>query len=365
MKQLLASFIEFTFNVFDKCLPHKKYIIFASRGGKDYADNSRSLYEEFLEKGDSNVFYFTKKKSVLALIPQNGIYAYSLKGFFILIRAKVLVFTHGTDDFSPYVPQKHKNRIFINLFHAIAVKKVGLQGSEKAKIESEKWDYFLVSSPFEAEFIKEQYLLKDEQILIVGQPRNDVLCEKKVVPSKKVNKSILYAPTFRTHSDTIIFPFSDLDLTSLDQFLEEHNIEIIIRLHINDENRYRINEDFKNLKQIVFSGSKVTPTVNDILFKFDAVISDYSSILIDYLLLDKPVAYTPYDFEEYEQKRGFSFDYHEHRFGPIINTQEDLKAFLLTKEDDFSEKRNKMKNKFHTYQDGESAKRMYNYIKNL
>jgi CDP-glycerol glycerophosphotransferase (TagB/SpsB family) len=258
------------------------------------------------------------------------------------------------------------NRTFINLFHAIAVKKVGIQSDKRAYKESLKWNYFLVSSPFEGQFIKEQYKLNSNQILNFGQPRNDILCTN--IKPKGVNSSkkrILYAPTFRSEKSTRLFPFENMDLSEFDRFLENANIEIIIRLHINDEKRYIKNEEYLSLKRIKFSGSNITPSINDILYSFDAVISDYSSITIDFLLLNKPIGYIPYDYDAYEKERGFSFEYHEHLSGPVIENQKDLEDFLLDSGTEHAPKRNKMRDKFHYHQDGNSSKRMYNFINTL
>ena len=98
---------------------------------------------------------------------------------------------------------------------------------------------------------------------------------------------------------------------------------------------------------------------------FDLLISDYSSIVLDYLLLDKPIVYLPYDYDEYNQVRGFSFDYHKHRAGPVINTQKELMLFLSDTEDKYRNKRVELMHLFHKYQDGKSSKRLYNFINKL
>ena len=365
MKKVLEAIIRILFNFLDFFFQKKTYIVFSTRSAKDYADNSKVLFEEFLSNNATNVFFYTKKKSVLLKIPENGLYAYSFKAIYILLKSKVLIFTHGSKDFFPYTPKKHPKRTFINLFHAIAVKKIGDVNFSNQKKEVDLWDYFLVSSHFEANFIKKQFGLTDQNMLVFGQPRNDILVINSQSSEKRSKMLILYAPTFRDFSDTKLFPFEDKDLDLLDSFLSENNMEIVIRLHINDENRYKKSVLYSNLKNIHFSGSKETPSVNDILHTFDLLISDYSSIVLDYLLLNKPVIYLPYDYDEYKQVRGFSFDFHKHRAGPIANTQKELILFLSKNEDKYRKKRLELTHLFHKYQDGKSSKRLYNFINKL
>ncbi|MGB0868774.1 MAG: CDP-glycerol glycerophosphotransferase family protein [Flavobacteriales bacterium] len=364
MYKRLAYYFEiifkFIFDIIDPLISNKKYIVFSTRAGRDYADNSKILFEEFLDNGIETVYFYTKKKSILKKIPKNGIYAYSFKGAYILLRAKILIFTHGSGDFFPYNPNQHKNRKFINLFHAIGVKKVGFLNSKKNIEEVNKWDYFVVSSNFEANFIKEQFQFNDEQIITIGQPRNDKLALSK----KKTRNIILYAPTFRDDTLTQLFPFQDFNLKSLDEMLEVNNLEIMIRVHINDQIAYKNMAMFEDAKNIYFTGSDKIPTVNSILPEISMLISDYSSITLDFLLINRPIAYIPYDYERYNKTRGFSFNYHKYLAGPKITSQKEFEQFL-TSSDAFSEKRKELLKTFHQFQDGSITKRLFHFIQNL
>jgi len=221
LKNTIVHIIRFGFSLADLFFT-KKFLVFSSRSAKDYSDNAKSLYETFLSHGDENIYFYTKSKSVLKNIPKNGVYAYSIKGIYCLLRSRILIFTHGISDFQPYFPKKHKNRIFINLFHAIAVKKVG---GETLSIEQKNqvalWDYFLVSSEFESKFIRQQFDLKKKQMLVFGQPRNDVLIST-IKNDSSPQKLILYAPTFRESTSLLLFPFEDKQLLELDQYLEKN-----------------------------------------------------------------------------------------------------------------------------------------------
>ena len=366
MKKGLEGIIRVVFSLLDKLFRNKKYIVFSARAANAYADNSKVVFEHFLSTSEKhNTFYFTKRKEILKNIPKNGIYAYSFKGIFILLQSKILIFTHGTGDFFPYFPDRHPKRKFINLFHAIAVKKVGISGTIAELKEVKKWDYFIVSSQFEKEFIKKQYSFEASQIISLGQARNDIIIRNKNIKKISQTKLILYAPTFRDVSTTILFPFPDVNLEELDKFLISNNLEIMIRMHINEEKNYKYHSDYANLQNIYFSSSNEIPTINDYLHNVDYLITDYSSISLDYLLLDRPIAYIPYDYEDYNNQRGFSFDYHEHLAGPILKSQKNLTSFMLDREDTYSEKRKELKNLFHQHQDGKTQERVYNFIQKI
>ncbi len=365
MKKKIELLIQFLFDFTDKLFFKKEFIVFSARSANAYADNSKILFEALLKKNTGKIFYYTKNRKVLECIPQNGVYAYSFKGVYVLLKSRILVFTHGSSDFYPYFPDVHPKRIFINLFHAIAIKKTGLKSSLTAANEIKKWNYFIVSSDFEKGFIKKQYGFNDNQILICGQPRNDIIIKNNLKPSSHEKKLILYAPTFREQSLTKLFPFKDVNLEALDRFLGENSIEIMIRLHINEEKKYKNNYIFQQLKHIYFLGSNKIPSINDYLHNVDMIVSDYSSITLDYLLLNRPICYLPYDYDQYNTNRGFSFDYFKYLAGPIIKNQNDFQSFLLTKEDDYIEKRIELKNLFHKYQDGQSTKRLIKFIEKI
>jgi CDP-glycerol glycerophosphotransferase (TagB/SpsB family) len=365
MRKIIEQLIVFVFDLLDSLTPKKRYIVFSTRSANDYADNSKVLFEHFLSQKREDVFFYTKRKDVLRKIPRNGIYAYSFKGVYILLRSRMLFFTHGSSDYSPFNPKKNRGRIFVNLFHAIAVKKVGHRNNLESIKEAKKWDYFLVSSEFESLFIQQQYSLKPEQILVTGQPRNDALASEQKPTKNDGSKLFLYAPTFRDTNVTTLLPFADKDIHKLDDFLGDINTKIMIRLHINEEKVYVESGEYENLKNIFFAGFEKHPSVNDILPWFDGLITDYSSICLDYLLLNRPIGYIPYDYDAYDKERGFSFDYYEHLAGPALNSQKELEIFLKLKEDTFAAKRSELKNLFHTYQDGKASERLYNVINAL
>ena len=93
--------------------------------------------------------------------------------------------------------------------------------------------------------------------------------------------------------------------------------------------------------------------IMEILSAFDGVITDYSSIYIDFLLLERPLLFLPYDVEEYQEKRGMNFPYEKVTPGPKPGT---MKAFmkelkqLLSDSSYYQEERHRMNRYFNQIQ---------------
>ena len=112
--------------------------------------------------------------------------------------------------------------------------------------------------------------------------------------------------------------------------MEKEQILLLLRLHIKEATAA---EDFVNSRIRCF-GSKEVGDVTGMLGMFDLLITDYSSIYIDYLLTDKPMIFLPYDKERYLDGRGMNFDYEEVTPGPKPKTMkeftEELRAYRKT-----------------------------------
>ena len=100
----------------------------------------------------------------------------------------------------------------------------------------------------------------------------------------------------------------------------------------------------------------------------DALITDYSSVFIDYLLLDRPICFAFDDVEEYKNSREFAFDnFEDYMCGQIIHDVTGLISFLdnINKQNDsFKGSRKKVLQSFHTFPDNKASERTYNLVFN-
>jgi len=99
----------------------------------------------------------------------------------------------------------------------------------------------------------------------------------------------------------------------------------------------------------------------------DLLITDYSSVYFDYLLIDKPVIFVPTDIEEYSQKRGFLLEpYDFWTPGPKVYNQDNLLNSILANLNEpnkYKKERNLINSMINYYKDNKSSERVWNLIK--
>ena len=107
--------------------------------------------------------------------------------------------------------------------------------------------------------------------------------------------------------------------------------------------------------------------INQLLGHADALISDYSSAAVDYMLLDRPIGFTLDDVEEYARSRGFVFPHiQEWLPGKELFSFPDFCTFvreIAEGTDSTGEKRQRLKGEMHRYGDGNSCKRIAEALK--
>ena len=172
-------------------------------------------------------------------------------------------------------------------------------------------------------------------------------------------KSILYAPTFRdTGGDGI----SDgiLDLDKLNQFALANNFVFIFKLHPLPQYK-SISNDFERI--IWYDNVK---DVYPFLPEVDGMISDYSSIYMDYILLNRPIFFLLYDREKYETKdRELHAFFDDFLVGPISTNQEKLEqdlVYCFSQKDDFKQERSRIIEKSYLHTDDSSSQRIFKFI---
>ena len=113
----------------------------------------------------------------------------------------------------------------------------------------------------------------------------------------------------------------------------------------------------------------ILSAVSLIIIPFISIlISDYSAVYHDYLLVNKPIFFIPYDYDWYKENIGFLYDYRENMPGGEIENFQQMKHYLqeaFEGKDTFLEKRNLLKNKIHTHFDGKSSERVAKEIEKV
>ena len=359
--------------LFTACLEHFGQIrpdshiwLFSSTDNSHYNYNSRYLFEYVKENLPeiTPLFVIIDSELRYSLSSKYGkqyfIETESIQGIRQALSAGVWFTSAGLP---AYGTGLHKKRLIINLWHGVPLKKIALldPNLKKAariyfkKIFSENYTCILTTSHELIPLMARSFAVSEDKIKVWGQPRNDGLFQKndcreilgQLFPDlPEYTKTVLYAPTFRDYGQVQLFPFKDFDHKQLEAFLEEKNMLLFIRTHVAEQGSAAPYLG----KRIRFLGNEQAEDVTGILNIFDCLITDYSSIYIDYLLTDKPMIFLPYDRQQYLDGRGMNFDYDDVTPGPKPETFNDFLDALSPKEDFWKSERTRVNRLFNEIQ---------------
>lgn len=343
----------------------KRVSIVSTHGAKYFIGNSKYYFDYAYHRNPKHTFIASKRKDTIADIcekynPQNVLYTYSLRYLIQLAKASKLFLISGEADFAPIYLRFVKEKVIINLFHGIALK--NMSSPEGTKFYNSCLTAYIVASEIEQKAISKSFDLPLDKVWITGLPKNDVLIDDHNKLTEE--KIILYAPTFRDKGEKIrLFPFENFDFPALNTILTRYNAKIVLRLHINSIEKGDI-QNFSKYDRIVFSNAMKETDTQLILKQTSILITDYSGIFFDFLLLNRPVVFIPYDFDEYQKSRDFQFPYFESTPGPKIKSGEEFLSTIeqMLADPDFGkEERTVLKNRFHKY-DSNFSERIYNRV---
>lgn len=359
--------------LFTACLEHFGQIrpdshiwLFSSTDNSHYNYNSRYLFEYVKENLPkiTPLFVINDPELRNSLSSKYGkqyfIETESIQGIRQALSAGVWFTSAGLP---AYGTGLHKKRLIINLWHGVPLKKIALldPNLKKAariyfkKIFSENYTCILTTSHELIPLMARSFAVSEDKIKVWGQPRNDGLFQKndcreilgQLFPDlPEYTKTVLYAPTFRDYGQVQLFPFKDFDQEQLEAFLDEKNMLLFIRTHVAEQGSAAPYLG----KRIRFLGNEQAEDVTGILNIFDCLITDYSSIYIDYLLTDKPMIFLPYDRQQYLDGRGMNFDYDDVTPGPKPETFNDFLDALSPKEDFWKSERTRVNRLFNEIQ---------------
>lgn len=359
--------------LFTACLEHFGQIrpdshiwLFSSTDNSHYNYNSRYLFEYVKENLPeiTPLFVINDPELRNSLSSKYGkqyfIETESIQGIRQALSAGVWFTSAGLP---AYGTGLHKKRLIINLWHGVPLKKIALLDPNLKKtariyfkkIFSENYTCILTTSHELIPLMARSFAVSEDKIKVWGQPRNDGLFQKndcreilgQLFPDlPEYTKTVLYAPTFRDYGQVQLFPFKDFDQKQLEAFLEEKNMLLFIRTHVAEQGSAAPYLG----KRIRFLGNEQAEDVTGILNIFDCLITDYSSIYIDYLLTDKPMIFLPYDRQQYLDGRGMNFDYDDVTPGSKPETFNDFLNALSPKEDFWKSERTRVNRLFNEIQ---------------
>jgi CDP-glycerol glycerophosphotransferase len=367
----------------------KERVILASNRGEGLSGNARYLFETWQKDGRFDVWALVSNREIYKELSgqySHILFVFSWEAIKVSAQARFFILTHGRLD----VPFCGFRKTVIQTWHGIPFKAIGFyrnnKVSEKIRNLLYKWfdynsiDFFLSSSNYVSRLYEGVFRQKPAKFIEIGFPRNDVfLQEKKTsdhllgtalkerVPSFK--KVIVYAPTYRPYH-SMYFPFADrLEKSgAFIELLQSTDSICLVKCHINQQ--LMLDTPFIQSGHIIdICNYKQLPDLQKILLNADILITDYSSVSIDALLLDIPCIYITSDIEEYVCATGnFCCDYDSLAAGAHVRSMVDMIAELkelIQGRDRFREERRVARDIFFTPSSRTSRERLALFMERI
>lgn len=320
----------------------ERVIGFAS--SPDFSGNAKALYEEMLKKNLNGIklIWLVKNPNVKEKLCAKGIYTICDQDENFDEQFKKIQFLFITHD--QYLDKKMLHQTYISLWHGIGPKKSGYSLEDErernfATYYANKIDNLCVTSEFAEMLFMYLFRIPGEKILRCEQARNIHVKNSKGKENLnkllKINlddykKVLMYCPTFRkgigkeegSFNKNNVLGLEEYEEEELNKFLENNNYLLILKLHPSEENSVNTDNIGKNI--LVLEDKKMLEemiTINEVLSGVDCMITDYSSIYIDYLSLERPVIFLNTDIEKYTKDRGIYFESEKFWYpGPEVKT---------------------------------------------
>lgn len=289
---------------------------------RNYYDCNLTIYlecfsQERIDEIKSYIKNFKKGKLTIKPILSHRIKESSKISICRLIKNLIIRYSCKywiSDSLHVHFFEKCKSQKHINLNYSTPFKKAQRNKSDDFNVV----DYYIDTSIFTAEVHSAIFGIDLNKFLDApfGFPRNDNMLvidenKKKQInewifskTNKTFKKIFVYAPTYRDYKGALdgktIFGYSDC--SDVEKFLVDNDCLVIAKLHPL--------QDMKTIlpmKNVILYEQNYNFTLYDLLAESDCLISDYSSVMHDYILTDKPIIINLFDPEKYADSRGFVF----------------------------------------------------------
>ncbi|MBM7635594.1 CDP-glycerol glycerophosphotransferase family protein [Streptococcus saliviloxodontae] len=316
-------------------------VLFVPNTGKSFSGSPRDIYD-YMQSQEAYANYrtiwaFDEPAKMAEEFQLETVKLDSLAYFITCLRAKYWV----TDiNIERGLRFKKKGTVFLNTWHGVAIKKIGNDDPNSAKYDYRDLDYLCVSGEYDKQVFSSALKAPETSFLEVGMPRNDRLFKatdaekeelRKLLDIPEGKKVIVYVPTWRDSQDKgKTFGLAiEADFKKWQEELGEDYV-ILFRAHSRTTEVMSVeyNEFLRDYSSY--------PDLNDLLIVADVLITDYSSVVFDYAILEKPVVYFAYDYDAYLEERGCYFEPRDVFEQPILEEEtaviSHLKSLDIVKE---------------------------------
>lgn len=384
MRRFILGILSMIFRLF----PIRENVIVLESEG-DFSDNSYALFDYLMRNQLSTGYAFVWLVDNLKnteLLFKNSVKLISkskkshfFKKYYFLSICKYYIFDHN--NYFEYLNLKKKNdQYIVDLWHGC-----GFKFSEYATRKSNV-DYLFTVSELFSELHAKLFNISKDHVFDYGYPRNDYFYMPLNDSQVKVNdeyakysKVLFWMPTFRRSYnksiDEVYFenrtglPILDTEekLGAFDEFLKNINVLCIFKIHHLQAALEPFQKKYSNI--IIVNDDdihKMGLQQYQYVMLSDLLVTDYSSIATDYLLLNKPMVFTLDDYDEYEKSRGFLCD-NVKQYLPGYHVYNESEFFEAIKEiaegkDPYKKQRMDIMSKMHTHIDGDSCSRIVDLL---
>lgn len=389
MKKILWGCVARIVNLF---VPVKqKHWAFSADKGLSYREGSKYLLEYMLKTHpEYKCTFFTMNKEVVKELEKKGIpclYNFSMKAIFEIARCEAVFTTQTTADIR--YAFKKKGRSYYYLLHGMSFKKSFLQLPTKvynrivigdtflSKMKNKVSYYFTqgykredvsfvsACSDFLAGFMRLEFP-ESTEIKILGMPRNDALFDRNRMNSELWLDEldgkfvITYMPTHRNFGEGMVTPTPFKNRPDIQKWMKENNVVLLMKNHPNMIPKIKDDYNTDVIKDI--TKLRIDPQV--CIYFSDILITDCSSVWMDYLLLKRPIIFYSYDNFE-EDDVGTYYDVRKMGVGETCYDEQGLFDLVKKIKKDYCDyiPADEVVHKYHLFADGNSCERYYNAVK--
>lgn len=386
MYKLLMYALRFVAVLLVSLVPkNKKVWVFGAWFGQRFSDNSKYLYK-YVSDNEKNInpIWITKSKKLTNELITQGINAFYYKsplGIYYQIRAGVVMISHSMEaDLNSFFIGLNTYRV--QLWHGIPLKKIGFD-NDKAKVRTglsikfpklymilmnSRYDMMISTGDLCSKIFSSAFNLPISKIKQTGFPRNDVFFKR---PEYDTLFKIVYMPTFRDVEGDSGYLFTKYGFNALefDKKLKAYGIILYIRVHPANRPSSQLIETLQKCDSIRMSESD---DIYEEINQYNCLITDYSSIMFDFILSGRNVIFAPFDLKEYlSNNRNLYFDYYNliHKDGAVFEWETLIEKIIkLRIEDEIERRQDSTLLKYHDVFGIDKysfSKNTYEEIKNL
>lgn len=367
LKQTIFPIVSFT----NRIIPKNQNLIFlytANRGVQFCNLTMRNYLLSHNYDKKYKIFCGIERMKYAENLPR-VIFVSGVRSILVFLRSSYVFYTVGQLPIKP-----SKRQCVIHMRHGNADYKRMAKSMRINNGDEFFFTYMIAPSEMYVKSTAEAYGCSESNIVVAGDPMCDDMLNapRNKYDFSRFSKLLVWFPTYRqsdylgyddSHLDSLIPLFKEEDYTLLNDILAKHNIYLIVKLHPVQSAPVGTQRHFSHLS--VFSHDEFNETNYEtytLMAQSDGMIGDYSSMSLQYLLMDHPMAFVVPDLEDYGRTRGFVFEHPEdYMGGHIIKTKEEFNKFIddfANGRDIYKEKRHWVCDQVYKYHDANSTQRI-------